>query len=236
MHGTVYKLGATCLQWLESLEPIASPIDHFTRIWQRHRKLRSRLRAVGFDAVIDGGANIGEFAQIARRALPGAEILCVEPHPECASMLRSNGFKVVEAALWKETGRIMLLQPTPESTSCTVRGSMATAPGTAVATWDVAAVRLDDLEIRGSRVLLKLDLQGAELEALTGMDRLWDRCAGVLLEVSLGPEGTYETLRRLLSERGFSEYSTTNELEVDGRVIEADKLWLRCNLIRSTAL
>jgi hypothetical protein len=31
----------------------------------------------------------------------------------------------------------------------------------------------------------------------------------------------------MLTRFGFYEYSTTNELEVNGRVVEADKLWLR---------
>jgi hypothetical protein len=91
----------------------------------------------------------------------------------------------------------------------------------------VEAVRLDSLPISGVRLLVKLDLQGAEFEALEGMGTLWERCAGILLEVSIGTDGTYERLREILSRHGFYEYSTTNELEVDGRVVEADKLWLR---------
>ena len=91
----------------------------------------------------------------------------------------------------------------------------------------MAAVRLDSLPIAGSRVLIKLDLQGAELKALEGMGDLWDRCAGLLLEASIGVNGTLEPLRELLTRFGFYEYSTTNELEVNGRVVEADKLWLR---------
>jgi len=93
--------------------------------------------------------------------------------------------------------------------------------------WDVEAVRLDSLPISGSHLLVKLDLQGAEPEALEGMGALWERCAAILLEVSIGAGGTYEPMRETLSRRGFREYSTTNELEADGRVIEADKLWVR---------
>jgi hypothetical protein len=59
------------------------------------------------------------------------------------------------------------------------------------------------------------------------MDRLWDRCRALLLEVSLGPNGDYESLRADLTRRGFREYATLNEFEVDGRVVEADKVWVR---------
>jgi hypothetical protein len=49
----------------------------------------------------------------------------------------------------------------------------------------------------------------------------------VLLEVSYGPSGSYESLRTLLEARGFAEAGTLNELEEGGLPIEADKLFVR---------
>lgn len=226
MNTRLYQIGMGVLQWLTSFEPVARPLEIFSRILQRHRKVYGHLRAQAFDGVIDGGANVGEFAQIVRAALPGADLLCVEPNHECANALRRRGFRVVEAALWHSATDLTLTQPTAASTSCTVlpgeQGADPSAP-----TWTVPAVRLDSLEVSGTHILVKLDLQGAEMQALEGMGELWKRCAGVLLEVSCGTEGTYEPLRTLLADRGFYEASTTNELWGNGRVIEADKLWLR---------
>ena len=226
MNDRVYAFGMRCVQWLTSCEPIGRPLEAFARVWQRYRKLRRHLRAQKFDGVIDGGANVGEFAQIVRAALPGADLVCVEPNRACAAALRAKGFRVVEAALWSEPTELTLVQPTAASTSCTVVPG-AGDPGAPMPSWSVQAVRLDSVPIAGSRLLVKLDLQGAELQALEGMGALWNRCAGVLLEVSIGADGTYEKLREMLGRRGFLEYSTTNELEVDGRVVEADKLWIR---------
>ena len=222
LNETLYKLGIAALGRLQSLETIAGPLDHFSKVWLRHRKLIQHLREARFDGVIDGGANVGEFARIVRAALRDVELLCVEPHPTCAETLRKSGFRVVEAALWKEQSRLRLAQPSAASTSSTVIPTDAESQQT----WEVDAVRLDALPISGSRLLIKLDLQGAEFDALEGMGELWDRCAGLLVEVSIGEGGTYEPMRELLAARGFDEYSTTNELEVDGRVVEADKLWL----------
>lgn len=219
----IYRLGGAALRALGAVEMAARPLDLFARVWMRHRKLRSLLRSARFDGVIDGGANVGEFAQIVRASLPQADLLCVEPHPASAAELRRQGFRVAEAALWKTPDRLRLTQPTVASTSCTVlRGEDSSGQA-----WEVAAVRLDSLTISGARLLVKLDLQGAEFEALEGMGELWERCTGLLLEVSLGSDGTYERMRALLAARGFAEHSTTNELEVAGRVTEADKLWLR---------
>jgi hypothetical protein len=94
-------------------------------------------------------------------------------------------------------------------------------------TWKVTTVRLDQLSVPGVRVLVKLDLQGAEPKALEGMGELWDRCAGLLLEGSYGENGSYEPLRSLLAGKGFFEAATFNELETDEGAVEADKLWLR---------
>lgn len=217
-----YRFGIAVLQFLHRISFFACPLDVFCRIWQRHSKIHTHLRTLNFDGIIDGGANVGEFAAIVRAALPNADLICVEPHPASAEILRKIGYKVVEAALWKEQTQLRLHQPTARSTSCTVRR----VPNE-LASWEVNAVRLDGLDISGNRLLVKLDLQGAEGEALCGMDALWPRCAGVLLEVSIGPNGNYESLRAALARRGFAEYATTNELIVQGRVIEADKLWVR---------
>ena len=225
MNSRLYHMGILCLQWLGSFDLLGRPIDYFCKVWQRHRKLHLHLRAHKFDGVIDGGANIGEFAHIARRALPNADLVCVEPHPACARALREKGFHVVEAALWKEPARLRLTQASSASTSSTVIA--ADHAHKTNGAWEVEGTRLDNLQISGKRLLVKLDLQGAEFEALEGMGALWERCAGILLEVSIGKEGTYERLREMLSRRGFCEYSTTNELEIGERVVEADKLWLR---------
>jgi FkbM family methyltransferase len=150
--------------------------------------------------------------------------ICVEPQPDCAAELRRQGYRVVEAALWREKGTLTLSQPTPETTSCTVLGPPDDAT---TLTWTVAAIALHDLQISGMRILVKLDLQGAEPIALEGMGSLWDRCAAVLCEVTLGVGGTKKVLDQILQERGFHEFSTINQLPLGGGRWEADKLWLR---------
>jgi len=215
------------LRFLLRFRRATAPVTWGSKVWLRHARIKRHLEIAGYDGVIDGGANIGEFAEIVRLARRDLPVVCVEPHPGSARILRRKGFRVIEAALWSGSGKLTLSQPADASTSCTV---VATPPG--APTWQVDAIRLEDIEIAGDRLLIKLDLQGAEREALEGMGSLWLRCRGLILEVGYGETGSYEELRELLRERGFFESATFNELDGSAGAIEADKLWERRDLGR----
>jgi len=219
----VYRFGLAGIGAVFRVGPLASLLARVSKVFLRHARLRHLLRTGGFDSIVDGGASVGEFAVAARAECPGVPLVCVEPHPPSAEILRRQGFRVVEAALWKAPGRLRLTQPTDATTSC----SVAVEAAADRPSWDVETVRLDGIGVTGDRILVKLDLQGAEAEALEGMGALWPRCAALLLEVSYGPSGSYEPLRALLAERGFEEAATLNELEEDGLPLEADKVWVR---------
>jgi FkbM family methyltransferase len=219
----LYRLGLALLGATFRVGPLASILARASKVFLRHARVRHFLRTGGFDSIVDGGAAVGEFAFAARGTCPGVPLVCVEPHPPSAEILRRNGFRVVEAALWKAPGRLRLTQPGDATTSCSV--VLESAPGRL--SWEVNTVRLDEIGVTGERILVKLDLQGAEAEALEGMGSLWPRCAAVLLEVTYGPFGSYEPLRTLLAARGFAEAGTLNELEEGGLPIEADKVWVR---------
>lgn len=223
MNDTIYRTFFGLVIRAVSLPGLSPLLGFGLRVLGRHHRLWTHLRALQFDGVIDGGANVGEFALLVRRSLPEADLVCIEPHPPSAARLRAAGFRTVEAALWREAGRLTLSQPDPASTSCTVEAGGAAPHGS----WEVAAVRMQDLEIRGSRLLVKLDLQGAEVPALEGMGALWERTAGLLLEMRVGNVGDRPVLEALLRERGFYDYATTNEILRDDRVVEVDKLWLK---------
>ena len=223
IHARLYELGTRLLLLGLRAPLLPSALTRLSKIWLRHVRIAQHLENGGYDSIVDGGASIGEFAALARMACPGVPLLCVEPHPASAERLRRRGFSVVEAALWHERGTAVLAQPTPAVTSC----SLLAAAGPGQGRWSVATVRLDELSVPGSRVLVKLDLQGAEPQALEGMGELWQRCAGLLLETSYGEGGSYEPLRALVASHGFFEAATFNELETGASVVESDKLWLR---------
>lgn len=132
--------------------------------------------------VIDVGAHIGFFTvEFARRVGESGTVLAFEPAQTNVELLRwnlrrfgLNNVTVVEAALWERRGEGMLyLNPVHPA-------DHRTFPGEGVRpTQPTPLVSLDDfLETHPAlrRIsLIKIDVQGAELKVLRGMDRTLDR-------------------------------------------------------------
>jgi FkbM family methyltransferase len=121
--------------------------------------------------MIDCGANTGYFTCVfLAAAAPGARVTAFEPMPECTEVLRknlaSNGFedRVVlhEAACGAERGRIRMAQVS----NMMIGTDVGDAPSRVA---DVVA--LDDF-VQEPVDLVKLDIEGAEPQALAGMRRL----------------------------------------------------------------
>lgn len=114
--------------------------------------------------IIDGGANIGLAAIFFCQKHAGARVTCFEADPDVAVYLRKNlaaagaeAVEVIEAALWSEEG----------SLTFSGEGSDAGRVGESGAgtTKQVRAVRLSPY-LKERIDLLKLDIEGAEIEVL----------------------------------------------------------------------
>jgi FkbM family methyltransferase len=167
-------------------------------------RLCERLLAVG-DVVIDGGANIGVYSLFFRQLVGGSGlVVAFEPDPVNAERLRSNlalnEFETVvveDKELWSAPGRMELHRFEPAFGPWHSLGSpelphpfqkhQTVRPVDSV---DVAVTSLDAYcaEAGIERIaLLKLDVEGAEPDALAGSSSLLARGAidAVLFEVSL---------------------------------------------------
>jgi FkbM family methyltransferase len=178
--------------------------------------------------VVDAGANIGLFSLRIARAHPGARLIAVEPAPETCALLRHNladagitEVEVVQAALGERTGRTTLTvfrhlpanstdrpQQKPPQWEASVRAS-ETDPAVAdehLATdqVEVDVVRLSDVLPDGGPIdLLKVDVEGGELDVLRGVDAAdWPRIAQVVAEVH-DIDGRLAAVLDLLRDQGF---------------------------------
>lgn len=171
-----------------------------------------RLHALGLRprTVIDGGANIGQFARAAAETFPAARVISFEPLPDVAKRLREHlsdleRVRVVESALGPQTDTIRFYRTDYSHSSSALQPTHSVSEEI-----EVPVGRLDDFledEPLEAPVLLKLDLQGYELAALQGAEATLSRTTHVLLEVAFDEtyreEPRFHELSNFLEQRGF---------------------------------
>ncbi len=154
------------------------------------------LRGLSPATVIDVGANKGQFALAALALWPAARVIALEPQPEAMRSLRAlfaddPRVRLVEAAAGRREGEAALhLSARRDSSSLLPIGARQSEvfPGTEeTGTLSVRSAPLTRLlqgEPLDPPVLLKIDVQGAELEVLAGAGPLLGRIAQVYVECS----------------------------------------------------
>lgn len=153
-----------------ALEMGGGSIDHvLTDLWS------ALYRALRPTTVIDVGANYGEVL-LALEYDPGTVVTAIEPNPKVASCLRAtlrenmcDHVALYEMAVGDEAGTLPLFVDPRWSGRSSIQ-----APEGTVEVVDVAVCRLDDLVSRpcGREVLMKIDVEGAELRVLRGAEQL----------------------------------------------------------------
>jgi FkbM family methyltransferase len=202
----------------------------------------SVLRTLDCRTVVDIGANRGQFALAARRAFPGARILSFEPLSAPAARFRSvfagdalTSLKQVAIGPQRRQAT-MHISGRDDSSSLLPIGERQAAmfPGTAeVGTATIDVGPLDSFIAAADMVspaLLKLDVQGFELQALQGCESLLDRFDYVYVECSFielyaGQAVAHEVVA-WLEARGFRLSGTHNMTrDASGREVQADFLF-----------
>lgn len=209
--------------------------------------LRRLFRDYRISAVIDVGANDGQFVSFLRDEVGFASrILSVEPIPALASGLRARAdahWTVVECALGSASGSSpFFVTAGTEFSSLRVPRADAQplfdGQADVVSTIDVRVRMLDDLideyaGVLGDRMYLKLDTQGFDLEVLRGLSRHAHRVVALQSEASVHP--IYERSPHFaqtisdIEARGFfvSEFFPNNDGHYP-RLIEFD-----CHFVRA---
>lgn len=206
-------------------------------------EMAGALRASGLrpEVVIDGGANAGQFARAMAETFPEARVIAFEPLPEVAQTFRERlgsepRVRLVQSALGAEPGRLTFYR-NPYSLASSALPVAEDGPlvqpheealEVPVTTLDDALAD-DDLP---ASTLLKLDLQGYELEALRGGPETLGRVGHVLLEVALRPsyegEPTFEALLDHLRPFGFRFLRPVDVLRDEaGTIVQMDALFGR---------
>jgi FkbM family methyltransferase len=186
------------------------------------------------DVMIDVGAHIGLHALTAARAAPTGRVLAIDPQPYNIDRLARNaswnGLANVEgicAAAGVEDGFVRFLLQKPSDRS---RLSLALAnPNDLLVQIEVPMRRLDSIlgAHRVSRVrLLKIDVEGFELEVLQGLGNRLGDCANVILEM-LDDIPTERGTRvvQLLTSAGFALHNVEGRPWRAGEPLVENNLW-----------
>jgi len=144
------------------------------------------------DVVVDAGANIGIYSEfLARRVGPTGLVNSFEPSPEnferlqCATRKLSN-VRVCQAAVGERSGRSTLYL----SDKLNVDHRTYMTEGDSRSGVPIDIVALDDYFKPGQRVdLIKMDIQGYELHALRGANRVLKDNSTAKLLLELWPYG-----------------------------------------------
>ena len=202
------------------------------------------LRNLNCLTVVDIGANRGQFALAARHAFPCAKIVSFEPLSRPANRFRAvfagnNQISLYQAGIGPEHRRAAIHVSFKDDSSSLLpitSTQQALFPGTGeVGTTEIAIGPLEDFVPADSieaPALLKLDVQGYELEALRGCESLLHRFAHVYCECSYVElyegQALADEVIAWLRERGFALRDIHNvHYDRSGRAIQADFLFAR---------
>lgn len=166
------------------------------------------------DVFYDIGANIGLYTCFVGQTLPADQVIAFEPHPTNVEKLRRNldlngiSANIIQQALSDEEGTAELVVDSRNEAGA---GRHALAVGGEAETIEIELVTGDTL-VAESRIpapaVLKIDVEGAELNVLRGLKKsIAESCR--LCYVEVHPDrigkygGTAEEIETFFSELGF---------------------------------
>ena len=147
------------------------------------------------DVVWDVGANIGSFALLAARVVgPQGHVVAIEPEAACAAAIRTNAAR--NGLHWLEVREVAATDRTRDVEMIVVGDSLWTRLAS-VGEHDLATDRrlvggcaLDDLDAPAP-ALVKIDVEGAELDVLAGMRRVLEQARPVVVCEMHGLNGEF---------------------------------------------
>lgn len=214
--------------------------------WPKYEYLKPWLADLGPATVVDIGVNHGQFLHLATRLWPDADIVGVEPNAalaaKAAALYRTKGnVRIDSCAVGAENGEIDLFVTANDQNSSIHAPSPAfhddRADDGVVRTEPVALRRLDALlDGVAGPMLVKIDVQGAELEVLQGAGDRLDDISVIIIEspFEAAYEGAagFDEIYRFLTGRGFVYEGALGQLNSKhtGRVRQEDSVYVRARL------
>ncbi len=160
---------------------------------------------------VDCGANTGYWTLFA--ALFTKNVVSIEASPTTFSLLQENmalngnSVALINSAVYRESGKsVEFVRNDNRHAAAHIVGTQAVWGGNYSGKIEkVDTTTLNDLCSNGETLIIKLDIEGAEIEALRGCEKLWQSNFLIIYE-DHGSDTTCKTSRYLL-DGGFVVYS-----------------------------
>lgn len=235
-HRRRFKLERLGLQATTAMEEAAASCRY--DLWPK--ELRNSARPW---TLVDVGANKGDFTAAAALLANLKGVEAFEPQPDCGPSLRSVLAKVSNghlhaAAVGDAKGEIELLCTANSKLTSVLpadpKVESAYEPGdfTVANRMKVPLVRLDDVIPPGTEIgLLKIDVQGYELQVLEGARRTLQSTFALLLEVNYVAHYaggvTFDKLHEAVREHGFHTFAISEPYIGSDGPLWADAVFVR---------
>jgi FkbM family methyltransferase len=164
--------------------------------------------------VVDAGARIGTFAAKISAAIgEEGKVIAIEPEPRNIACLRKNieanrlkNVTVIQKALWSQTGRLDMYLSGNAAAHSVYHDPFYSSTGNTIA---VEADTLDSILSRlciDSVDFIKMDIEGSEIEALTGMQKTLESTARLAIAAYHPVEGrlAHTIVAPQLAQLGFN--------------------------------
>jgi FkbM family methyltransferase len=169
--------------------------------------------------ILDIGANIGQFHQLAKQTFPEAFIFSIEASLECEPSLKELTDNYYIGLLAKDTSEYDFYsrKDAPTGTGNSIYRELTHFySDDHLQIIKQKGIKLDDIFESDSEFdLIKIDTQGSELDIITGGINLCRKAKGILLEVSLTQynEGAplYKEVLKFMKELGFTPVEVLDE-------------------------
>jgi FkbM family methyltransferase len=206
---------------------------------------RKWLQAANIRTVLDVGANTGQFSSAIRCFVPEAQIYAFEPLPDCHEALcrrlaKRGRFQGFCTAVGAENGHVTFWRSEFAKSSSvlpmTELHKEAFPWSKGAKELKVPQCRLDtclDKMQLAQNVLLKIDVQGYELQVLLGARKILKEVKYALVETSFHKlyqdQAAFHQVYELMRAEGFDYAGSFEQLSSpsDGTILQADSLFLR---------
>ncbi|RFM26494.1 FkbM family methyltransferase [Deminuibacter soli] len=203
------------------------------------------LKAYQFAAVVDIGANDGQFSEKMRLLLPDAFIYAFEPIPQSFQQLQQhfrndNKFKAFNVALGETAGELQLFQNeyTPSSSLLPMADAHISNFDTAVKTQQIS-VKIEQLDAvldtaaLQQPLLVKIDVQGYEDKVINGGGHVLKQATMIICELSFVElykgQLLFADIVEKLKQLGFRYAGSLEQLRSPetNQVLQADGIFVR---------